>query len=636
MTDESGRPFSRTGEGASLCERENCTARQGPGRTGPAKEPAGNGQGERNRMKMPGLTGLLVCFMLLIPAGNAAAEQNRIEKPEELYALFSDRTEKAETAFSFSCAGEAMDAWNDSETFMQFLAGIGIRGYHSTYTEHGSGKDIQITELNYMAGARILAYHASGRERELSARERDTLEAAARIAGEAKGSDQERERYIHDALCGRIRYYTDDAEGNDDDCAVGALLDGKANCDGYADAFYLTGGLAGLRIRYISGDGLTGRAEDAGHMWNLICLDGRWVMVDLTWDDADQEGGAENEDCFHLWYNAGAGRMRLDHAWSPETARWVSIPEEDAAGLIPEDVRYTTVADWSEAERRAAELESAGAGRICLRDGAGLGFENNHETLNRIIRRYGLEDYRWCFSPDAVEIICLSYQKSFVFCESEEQVAEAVGARAGQQTEEISIGLSAALAERLFADERKGLLHVLCMTGLDVPISFSYSEETGNIRILSPAWAENLLFVSDGAELQAALAENLPKKPERLQFEMTAPFDYREALNCVYRYGVAQYSIATYAGERLFMENPEYYPRYAILQEASEIDPYVQTCRRENAESFNVYLPGNVYTELAADSCAGIREILNRSLKNYRLSYSERDCYFVIQDAEYR
>ena len=42
------------------------------------------------------------------------------------------------------------------------------------------------------------------------------------------------------------------------------------------------------------------------------------------------------------------------------------------------------------------------------------------------------------------------------------------------------------------------------------------------------------------------------------------------------------------------------------------------------------------YTELAADSCAGIREILNRSLKNYRLSYSERDCYFVIQDAEYR
>lgn len=91
--------------------------------------------------------------------------------------------------------------------------------------------------------------------------ERDRKRAGCTGTGDAEGGAEsgrrgvggavEKERYIHDALCGRIGYYTNDESGEAKDCAEGALLDGLADCDGYADAMVLCCGLAGIPCRYM-------------------------------------------------------------------------------------------------------------------------------------------------------------------------------------------------------------------------------------------------------------------------------------------------------------------------------------------------------------------------------------------------
>ena len=59
--------------------------------------------------------------------------------------------------------------------------------------------------------------------------------------------------------------------------AASVLVGGRGNCQGFADAYYLLGSLAGLAVRYQAG--FKGRAA---HLWNLLLVDGDWQTVDVT------------------------------------------------------------------------------------------------------------------------------------------------------------------------------------------------------------------------------------------------------------------------------------------------------------------------------------------------------------------
>ena len=67
-----------------------------------------------------------------------------------------------------------------------------------------------------------------------------------------------------------------------DDCftAYGALVDGKAVCEGYACAYFLLCREANLWCAYR--DGIP---EGTGHAWNMIMLDSGIYNVDVTWCD---------------------------------------------------------------------------------------------------------------------------------------------------------------------------------------------------------------------------------------------------------------------------------------------------------------------------------------------------------------
>lgn len=107
------------------------------------------------------------------------------------------------------------------------------------------------------------------------------LEAAAqKIINGALKEDTlfERVLYIHDAVVNGTTYtLTGNASIRGAD---GPLVNGKALCEGYSDAFaYLCQSIG------IQTTGVTGRANGGDHIWTAVKLDGDWYQFDVTFDD---------------------------------------------------------------------------------------------------------------------------------------------------------------------------------------------------------------------------------------------------------------------------------------------------------------------------------------------------------------
>lgn len=87
-------------------------------------------------------------------------------------------------------------------------------------------------------------------------------------------SDFEKEIMIIRWLVENCTY--EKASGWKNSTAYSCIINGKAQCSGYADAFLQTAKSCGLEVRYVS---------NSSHAWNLIKLDGDWYHVDVTWED---------------------------------------------------------------------------------------------------------------------------------------------------------------------------------------------------------------------------------------------------------------------------------------------------------------------------------------------------------------
>ncbi len=96
---------------------------------------------------------------------------------------------------------------------------------------------------------------------------------------------------IHDFLCNTVTYtyqnQTSWSTGayNPVQSPLGALVFGKAVCQGYAEAFKLFCDHYKIPCITVIGDG--GSPGNYGpHMWNAVkMVDGKWYLVDVTWDD---------------------------------------------------------------------------------------------------------------------------------------------------------------------------------------------------------------------------------------------------------------------------------------------------------------------------------------------------------------
>lgn len=124
-----------------------------------------------------------------------------------------------------------------------------------------------------------------------------SLQSAVNSIAVSGSSRYEKLKSIHDALAGRVTYDYDAVSYYEKNqtvtgsimqsfTAYGALVNGKAVCQGYAEAFKLLCDKQGIPCIVVVGTGVVSASESGSHMWNAVKMeDGSWYNVDVTWDD---------------------------------------------------------------------------------------------------------------------------------------------------------------------------------------------------------------------------------------------------------------------------------------------------------------------------------------------------------------
>ena len=158
----------------------------------------------------------------------------------------------------------------------------------------GTGNVINVTPNYIMSG---------------SALEKAKTDFSAAVSDMVRGisgsmSEYDREKLLHDRLAEKVVYDGSDTHAHS---AYGAMVQGKAVCEGYAKAFQVVLRRAGIQSFLITGSSAnpsTGISE--GHAWTAVRIDGKYYHVDVTWDDQD-------DNLFYAYFNKSTEAIREDH-----------------------------------------------------------------------------------------------------------------------------------------------------------------------------------------------------------------------------------------------------------------------------------------------------------------------------------
>lgn len=112
---------------------------------------------------------------------------------------------------------------------------------------------------------------------------------------------------VHDWLYNKIEY---DPESPNANSIYGAIVEGRAVCEGFSRSFQYILGLHEIDSLLFSGIGITD--DDEGpHMWNAVKLEDEWYHVDVTWDTTT--GKHNGLTFYHMYFNRTDGFMESDH-----------------------------------------------------------------------------------------------------------------------------------------------------------------------------------------------------------------------------------------------------------------------------------------------------------------------------------
>lgn len=208
----------------------------------------------------------------------------------ELEQLIYEAVKNLETEITF----EAVGTWCTDEVLYEaifdhvhdvyMIDAFGLNAYSYTATVNSDGNDVYQLDLIYLDGHSTSDIADMRNEIERAAK--DAL-VTLNIGGK---TDYEKIYAINQYLCDTV-YYPDDPFIDYDFTPYGALVDGRAVCDGYARATKIIADMAGMECLYVSGDCYN--AYPSGHAWNLVKVDGEWYQLDVTWND-----GSSTEDYF--------------------------------------------------------------------------------------------------------------------------------------------------------------------------------------------------------------------------------------------------------------------------------------------------------------------------------------------------
>lgn len=110
------------------------------------------------------------------------------------------------------------------------------------------------------------------------------------------------QKYIYDKLINNCTYQE---EGPHTGTVYGALVLGKARCEGYSQALSMALRMAGMDCMVLTGEASASAGENTAakterHAWNMVGIDGDFYQLDATWDDPDN---AFSFDCAYAYFN---------------------------------------------------------------------------------------------------------------------------------------------------------------------------------------------------------------------------------------------------------------------------------------------------------------------------------------------
>ncbi len=116
------------------------------------------------------------------------------------------------------------------------------------------------------------------------------------------------ELYLHDQLISGCTYdkaaaSTGFADAPNAYSAYGALVEGKAVCEGYAKAMQLLLKQCNISSTLIFGESIKSGEQ---HMWNLVTINGKDYHLDATWNDSDDQPR-------HNYFNVTTKQISTSH-----------------------------------------------------------------------------------------------------------------------------------------------------------------------------------------------------------------------------------------------------------------------------------------------------------------------------------
>ena len=471
---------------------------------------------------------------------------------------------------------------------------------------------VEFRDVGYYAGWRILRLCAAGQEGRLSGRERETLEAARGIVGGASGSDLEKERYIYDALCGRISYETLDTGHGDNDCAVGALLNGRADCDGYSDAMMLCCGLAGIPCRYMSGKALKPSAEflkSRSHMWNLVNIGGVWLMTDVTWGDRES-------DIYYLYFNLGTDDAADYYAWQEECLLTGVAKEADPSVCRMADQQPVTVRSLGEVYYAAREAVLSGAQRLLLLAPDERFWESDSVTFRVALQSGAIDHYTYDCTGRRCEVVNIRAPESFCFCDSAEDILSVIEACAERKIPSFTLFLHPALAAGLLDGEGGELMRVLSESRLSPIFQVGITKETGKIEFSDVSFEGPIPRCNSEEEAVALVLRELENRPVSLSFLLgdgvAADRLMDRVAETVYSNGVDSMGYSRF-GNRIIMYFQAYCEHYCIAETAAEVLDFLTAEKEKGTKEVMVFCRGSLYGELAENEAAEFFSLLRRA-----------------------
>jgi transglutaminase/protease-like cytokinesis protein 3 len=162
-------------------------------------------------------------------------------------------------------------------------------------------------------------------------------------------TDYQKELQLHDYLVNHCTYSFGSADNDNEYRAYGALVEGQAVCNGYAESMALLLSCAGVNNQVVTGWG-----DNDLHAWNLVEIDGDWYHLDATWDDPV----GDEEVLSHAYFNVTDEIMEQRHVWQEED--YVSCDSMAANYFVQSQSYYTDYDSFTAGMSVTAALDEDG------------------------------------------------------------------------------------------------------------------------------------------------------------------------------------------------------------------------------------------------------------------------------------